>query len=125
MPFFYNTEIIIGFEEETYTFTEQNSGTDNVMGSGSRVDLGSGLGSGVDTGSIESVCVEVSGGTLGRDVTVNVVWTPGTATRTYVCMYVLVWGDGGEGEGGDGEEREWGTCGEIWNRRDRRREAIV
>ena len=53
------TEITIGFEMQTYTFVEPNPGTSQL---------------------IEEVCVEVSDGELGRDITVNVIWTPGTAT---------------------------------------------
>ena len=51
----------LGFEQTTYTFAEPNPGTSQL---------------------VEEVCVTVTEGMLARDVTVNVMWSAGTAEGT-------------------------------------------
>ena len=56
---FHFAAIVLGFEQDSYTFPEPNPGT---------------------TMRTEEVCVALAQGELGRDLTVNVIWTPVTAT---------------------------------------------
>lgn len=51
--------LTLGFEQQTYMFTEPNPGTTQLT---------------------EDVCVAISAGSLGRDIAINVLWTPVTAT---------------------------------------------
>ncbi len=58
-PRYHSAALVIGFQELTYDFAEPDPGTSRVT---------------------EEVCIEVTEGRIGTDLTIIVTWTPVSAS---------------------------------------------